>query len=93
MVYLNDRLCNGECRLNMIAIDAVRQLLEERLREPRRCSKSEGSTSRVHFASIGIEGIDPIYQAIHRDECKNLARKVTWCFYIFGLRIQANSQQ
>ena len=42
--------------------------------------------SRVHFASIGIERIDPIYQAIHRDECKNLARKVTWCFYIFGLR-------
>jgi hypothetical protein len=40
MVYLNDRLCNGESCLNVIAVDTVRQLLEERLREPRDYSKT-----------------------------------------------------
>ena len=38
--YLNDRLNHGECRLDWISIDTVRQLLEEYLCKPRSYSKS-----------------------------------------------------
>ena len=38
--YFNDHSSNGECHLNWIGIDTLRQLLEECLRKPRGYSKT-----------------------------------------------------